>query len=163
MITLFMIFAFICIILACRKDKHNVEEDAVAISNLPSFTIQAKPMSTVSKIVNLAVVKSELLQSFSYFNGMVSIVMENGNRFNALLCEMSVQFDKYNGNVTYTIKGNGRKVTFYQTTNISNKEWDAINSVLCLAKNTWGRDIFSKEAKYAGYVNMALKAIKALS
>lgn len=163
MITLFIIFIIICVIMMSKKDKHDAAEDAVAISNLPSFTIHAKPMSTASKILNLAVMKSQLVRSFSYANEYVTIVMENGDRLHSSLGAMSVQFEKTNGMISYTVKGNGSKVSFYQTTNISNKEWDAINSVLCLAGTTWGRDIFSKEAKYAGYVNIALKAIKALS
>lgn len=163
MITLFLILCIICIIMMSKKDKHNVEEDAAAISGLPSFSITAKPMSAVSKIINLAVTKSELLKSFSYANERVTIVMENGNSLNALLSEMSVQFEKSQGIIIYTVKGNGRKVNFYYTTNISNKEWEAINSVLCLAATTHGRNIFFKETQYAGYINMALKAIKMLS
>lgn len=163
MITLFIIFAIICVIAMSKKDKHNKAEDEAAIVQLPSFSVQARPMSAMSKIANLAVTKSQLLHSFSYSNNLVTVTTEDGNCIKSSLSTLSVQFAKVNGLVNYTIKGAGRKMTFYQTTNITGKEWDAINSTLCLAGTTWGRDIFSKEAKYAGYVNIALKAIKALS
>lgn len=163
MITLFIIFGIICIVMMSRKDKHNAEEDAIAISSLPSFKVEARSMSTLSKVLNLAIVKSELLQSFSYSNEIVSITMQNGKNLTGNLKDLSVQFEKPNGTITYVVKCEGKKVSFYQTSNITGKEWEAINSVLCLAGTTRGRDMFSKAAKYTGYLNVALKAIKALS
>lgn len=160
---LIILFVVIAIIKASKKDKHNVQEDLYAMARLPSFVINAKPMNTFSKIINLAVDKSELLKTFSYSNGRISIVTENGRILSAQLKDIFVDFDKQNGVITYTIKAPNQKIKFYKTTNISNMEWDAINSVLCLAGSTRGRNLFSKEAKYVGFVNVALKAINALS
>lgn len=89
--------------------------------------------------------------------------MQNGTSITGPIRDLTAIFDKSNGLITYTVKCNGKQVSFYQTTNITNKEWDSINSVLCLAGTTRGRDIFSKETKYVGYINIALKAIKHLS
>lgn len=159
----FIIFMVVCVIKMAQKDKHNEEEDANEISQLPSFHVEAKPMSTFSKVVNLAIIPKNLLQSFSYSNGSVSIATQSGQMIQSSLRDLFVDFEKANGNITYTIKCGRKKISFYQTTNISNQEWNAINSVLCLAGSTRGRNMFSKEAKYAGMINMALKAIKALS
>ncbi|MBD5250959.1 MAG: hypothetical protein HDS56_07280 [Barnesiella sp.] len=146
-----------------KNDKHNVEEDNEAISQLPDFRVNAKEMSTFSKILNLAINKSELLQSFSYSNKYVTMKMQDGKVFSSQLKDMYVIFEKTNGVISYIINGNGKKISFYQTTNITDKEWNAINGVLCLAGTTRGRSLFSKETKYLGYINIALKAIKAIS
>lgn len=163
MITIFIIFAIICILMASKKDKHNKAADAAALAQLPPFQVVAKPMSTASKIINLAVSKSQLLQFFSYSANTVTIQTQDGNWIKSSLGALSVQFVKDKGVVSYFLNSQGRKLKFYSTTNISNNEWDAINYTLCLAGTTYGRDIFSKEAKYAGYINMALKAIKHLT
>ncbi|MBD5283644.1 MAG: hypothetical protein HDS31_03440 [Bacteroides sp.] len=149
--------------MASRKDKHNKVQDVALISQLPSFSIHAKPMSSFSKVLNFAVSKNYLLNSFSYSNGVITVVLENGSIFSSPLERLAVRFEKVSGDVFYKLQRDGQKIKFYKTTNISNKEWDAINSVLCLAGTTWGRDMFSKQAKYVGYANLALKAIKALS
>ncbi|MBD5179651.1 MAG: hypothetical protein HDT00_08200, partial [Bacteroidales bacterium] len=133
------------------------------ISKLPTFTVIAKPMGSLSKFLNLAFDKSELLHSFSYSDEAISITLENGKKLCAPLSETSVVFDKMNGVVIYKVQSGKSKLNFYQTTNISNSEWDAINSVLCLAGTTQGRSMFSKEAKAMGMINVALKAIKAIS
>lgn len=163
MITLIIIILIICLICAFKKDKHNKMEDDAAISRIPPFTVYARPMSAMSKFLNFAVSKSELLHSFSYSDGMVTIVMQNGQSLTYPLNLLSVRFDKCNGTVYYTLKSDRQKVSFYYTTNITNAEWDAINNVLCLAGTTYGRSIFSKQYKYLGYANTAIKAIKALS
>ena len=159
-IFIFVIFAFI---MSLKKDKHNEEEDNEAISQLPEFTINAAEMSTFSKILNLAINKSELLHTFSYSNKYVTMKMQDGKAFCSQLKDMYVIFEKTNGVIYYTITGNGKKIKFYQTTNITDKEWEAINGVLCLAGSTRGRSLFSTETKYLGYINIALKAIKAIS
>lgn len=163
MITLFIIIVIVCIIWGCKKDKHNVAEDATTLASIPSFTVTAKPMSTFSKVMNLAYDDNQLLQSFSYSNQLVVIRMKSGKTISCPLVNLSVAFQKQTGNIFYTVKGCGVKIDFYQTTNISDKEWDAINSILCLAGETYGRDMFSKTAKKLGYINLALKAIKAIS
>ena len=163
MITILIIFGTICLIIVMsRKDKHDKVEDEASIAQLPSFTVQAKPMSTMSKIVNFSLTNTRL-KSFSYSNNVVTITTEDGKCIKSPLCDLSVRFEKVNGLLCYTIKADGSKMSFYHTTNISGKEWDAINSTLCLAGTTWGRDNFSKATKYVGYVNMAIKAIKSLS
>lgn len=65
--------------------------------------------------------------------------------------------------VSYSLTNKSQKMTFYQTTNITLQEWDAINGVWCLASTTWGRSIFSKQAKNLGRVITAMKFIKAIS
>lgn len=160
---LIIIFIVWVVIVSCKKDKHNVAEDASKLASIPSFSVYAKPMDTFSKMMNLAYDKNQLLKSFSYSNREVVICMESGKTLSCLLANMYVEFQKSQGLICYTIKGNGEKLYFYQTTNVSDKEWDAINSILCLAGETYGRDMFSKAAKDLGYINMALKAIKLLS
>lgn len=162
MITLLIIFVIICSIMAYKKDKHNPKQDEYELSRIPSFSIHAKEMGTFSKILNLAVDKSELLQSFSYSNQTISILMQNGKVLTAPLRDLSVDFAKNQGPVTYTIRGHGKKLSFYQTTNISNTEWEAINSVLVLAGSTRGRGIFSKGAKRANNILAAIKIINKL-
>ena len=162
MITLCIIL-FIVLIFAYRKDKHDHDADDDQLAQRPPFSIKAKPMSTISKLANLALLKSQLIDTFSYSNKSICIVMQNGKSISAPLKDIFVDFEKVRGIVEYKIKYNKQSVNFYKTTNISNKEWDAINSVLCLAGSTRGRSTFSKEAKYLGYVGTALKAIKALS
>lgn len=163
MVTFFVIFIIVACILAARKDKHNKEEDDLAIANLPSFSILAKPMSTFSKIINLAINKRQLLHSFSYTNGTVTLVTEDGRWLSSELSNLKVQFEKVNGIVSYSLTSKNQKMKFYQTTNITSQEWDAINGVLCLASTTWGRSIFSKQAKNLGRVITAMKFIKAIS
>lgn len=149
--------------MSMKKDKHDVEQDTEDLAKLPSFSIVAKPMSTFSKLVNLAINKGELLHSFSYSNASITIVLENGKTLSAPLRDLFVEFEKISGMLYYRVNSNCTKVKFYQTTNISNKEWEAISSVLCLAGSTRGRSMFSKEAKMLGLINVAAKAIKAIS
>lgn len=163
MITLIIIVCVVLVIFSSKKDKHNVEEDASALAKIPSFTVKAKPMSGFSKFLNLAYDDNQLIQTFSFSNQTVDIRMKGGKKMSANLSNVYVEFQKVNGLVYYKVKGNGVTLDFYQTTNITNKEWDAINGILCLAGETHGRDMFSKTAKRLGYINTALKAIKLIS
>lgn len=160
---LVIVLMIVAIVMSIKKDKHNVQEDLDAMAKLPSFVIYAKPMGTFSKIINFAVDKSELLKTFSYSDKAISITTEKGKILAAKLKDVFVDFDKFNGVIMYTVKAPNQKIKFYQTTNIPSKEWNAINSVLCLAGSTRGRSFVSKEAKYAGFVNAAIKAINSLS
>lgn len=146
--------------MSLKKKKHNSLQDMENRNNFPDFVVVATPMSTFSKILNLAVDKRELLKSISYKKGLVTIKMENGKDFIGMLSDLHVDFAKNQGLISYNIKSVNDKVSFYQTTNISNKQWDVINSMLCLAGSTRGEDIFGTAYKQIGYVNTALKALK---
>lgn len=160
MFTLLFILIIVCVVCGMKKKKHNSSSDEQARREFPNFTIHASEMSTFSKIWNLALVKSELLKYISFKNGWVTIRMENGKEINGALSELHVDFEKTQGMIYYTIKSPGGKVKFYRTTNISDKEWDVINCLLCLAGSTRGEEIFSSAYKRIGYVNSALKVLK---
>lgn len=160
---LIIVLMIICVIMASRKDKHNIREDEEALSRIPPFYVQAEEMGTFSKILNLAVDKSQLLAYFCYNNGGITVTTEDGNSIGGPLCGLFVDFQKLNGLISYTISGYGKSICFYQTTNISDKQWDAINAVLCLAGETRGKEIFSKSAKVAGGISTAIKAINFLN
>lgn len=163
MITFLIIVLVLYLIFGNKKDKHNPKKDAIALSKIPAFTVNAKPMGGFTKFLNLAYSSSQILKRFSYSQERVEILLESGDCISADLAALSVVFEKTKGLVTYYVYYQKQKISFYQTTNISNKEWDAISSVLCLAGETQGRDIFSNFTKYSGYVSSAIKAINHLS
>lgn len=160
MITFIIIVSVIFIIVSMKKKTHNSIGDMEARDNFPPFSITAPEMSTFSKIMNLAIDKSSLLHYISYYNGLVEIRMKNGKGLVSKLSTLHVDFSKNQGLIVYYVKSPAGKVEFYQTTNITNKQWDVINSLLCLAGSTRGEEIFGSTYKKIGYVNMALKAIK---
>lgn len=159
---LIIIIVVVGIISACTPDKHNAREDAYALAKIPPFQVRARPMSTAAKFLNLAYDNSQLLTYFVYQNGTVTIWTGDGRNFTAPLNSMYVEFQKLQGMICYKIKVYGTKFSFYQTTNITSAEWDAISSVLCLAGSTYGRDIFSKSYKNMSRVSAAINAISKL-
>lgn len=159
---LFIIIGVIVIIYASKPDKHNAQEDACALARIPAFQVRARPMSTAGKLWNLAFDNSQLLNYFAYQNGSVTIWTGDGSNFCAPLNTMYVEFQQSPGMITYKVKVYGRKFSFYQTSNITDVEWDAISSVLCLAGSTYGREIFSKSYKNMSRVSAAINAVSKL-
>jgi hypothetical protein len=131
-------------------------------SKIPSFEVVAKPMDTFGKVMNLALSDKLLLQYFSYKDGVVNLRMKSGKELTSQLKELHVEFSKSYGTVFFELKSNGTKLEFYQTTNISENEWDAIASILCLAGYTSGKYIFSKDYQAANYVIKAINIISKL-
>ena len=109
---LIIIVCIIAVIASAKKDKHNVQEDAETMASLPSFNVYAKPMNTLSKVVNMALDKSHLLKSFSYNNGSITVALEDGKTLSAPLSSLFVVFENVRGTITYKITGAGKKMTF---------------------------------------------------
>lgn len=162
MITLTIIFVVIVIILSTRKDKHNRAADWGKIMSIPSFTIYARPMSSTSKILNMAWAPSNILQTFCFDRGNVTIITESGKRIIAPLGALFVDFQDIKGMITYDVYYQGTKLSFYQTTNITKEEWHRISQVLCLAGQTRGMAIFGKAYNRTKKLNMFVKVINHL-
>ena len=75
---------------------------------------------------------------------------------------MYVEFSKSKSLIFYTVKYNNKKIHFYQTTNISKKEWFVISYVLCLAGTTRGMYFFGTSRKRVKQINKALDIINKL-
>lgn len=160
MFTFFLLVLFVIAMVSIfKKDSHNRSREDATLDRLPSFTVHARPMSTFSKIMNLAASKGELLQTFSYSNRTVTIVTQDGKRLESPLASLKVRFEKYHGTVIYEIKSGSQKTSFYQTTNVTNSEWKAISNVLSLAGTTWGRDKARKKGLFSNYEDTTIKAI----
>lgn len=158
-VILILVFA---IIIDCQNDKHDVNKESELILKLPPFRIEAKSMSKISQFWNLAYNPAELLKSFNYSNGGISVVMQNGLNITAPLSDVYVEFSKSKSLIFYTVKYNNKKIHFYQTTNISKKEWFVISYVLCLAGTTRGMYFFGTSRKRVKQINKALDIINKL-
>lgn len=157
---LIILLTIIAVCVASKKKKRDTQEDFNARVQYPNFTVKAKPMSTMSKVVNLAVNKSQLLDIISYDKGNVYILMQDGKELIGELSKLFVEFSKSGGLIGYKVQSSTTKVQFYHTTNISSEEWELINGLLCLAGTTRGEYVFSKSYKNT---NTALKAYKIIS
>ena len=161
MLTFLLIcFIFFVFYKALKKDKHNVYADEKKIMSIPAFSVQAKPMSTVSRVLNLAFSDKNNLDYFSFTpNGYVVLRMANGNVMSDHLRNMHVDFVKYHGMIQYEVKGGGKKFSFMKINNFSDNEWDAISGVLVLAGSTRGKDIFGRKYKSMEFISKAIRLI----
>ncbi len=162
MFTLFIIILIVAACVASKKKKHNTEADESARCEYPSFEVKARPMSTFSKVVNLAFEKSELIDTISYHQGWVVIRMQNGKVLKGELSSLFVDFDKVNGVFIYKVKSAKTKVEFYRTTNITDEEWKLIDGMLMLAGTTCGEYVHGETYKNNGRVNTAVNIISKL-
>ena len=158
-------FLFICFVAlvfykSLKKDKHNAKADAEKMMSIPAFSVKAKPMSTVSRVLNLAFSDKNNLDYFSFTpNGYVVIRMANGNVMSDYLRNMHVDFVKYHGMIQYEVKGGGKKFSFMKISNLSDNEWDAISGVLVLAGSTRGKEIFGRKYKNMEFISKAIRLI----
>lgn len=160
MITLTIIIMVLIIYLNRKKNYHNNPVDRNIVAQIPPFTFRARPMSQFSKFLNLAYDDRCLLDQFSFNNGMVYMRMKDGQAVEAPISNIFLEASKYkSGPISYKVWTPYWKVQFYQTTNIPNVEWDAINAVLSLAGTTRGEIYLGNKHKSIGHVNTVLRAL----
>lgn len=162
MVTLLFILFIIVLIASLKKKKHNTQEDEEARLEFPNFAITAQPMSSWSKVWNMALDKRHLLQYASYQNGIVTLRNEKGKEIKDPLSSLHVDFENCKGQISYRVKGPSGRISFYQTTNISKDEWTVISNMLCIAGSTRGEEIFGKAYKRANYISSAIKVLSKL-
>lgn len=141
---LIIIIVIICIVKANKPDKKDAQKVSKRILKLPKIYLKSKKMSSFDKFMNLAYDDSSILSSFVYENGSITLTMGNGKVLCTPLSATTVRFEKYKKYpINVSVSASGQKVKFYEMDNFySNKEWELIYRVLCLAGVTYGTDIF---------------------
>jgi hypothetical protein len=145
-----------------KKERYESYEDSTdEYSRIPIFDVKAKKMDTDGNS-KLLLPDNMQLRYFSYKNGEVYLRMKGGKELTSRLQELHVSFSKIGRTVSFNVQSDWGSLKFYKMANFSDKEWDAIASILNLAGNTSGSYAYSKDYQVAGKINKAKYIVEKL-
>ena len=130
---------FIIVVIAAFKSNQKTQgEITQTINSLPNIYLQSRGMSGLVRTLNLAFEDSSILHSFTYENGIVTLLMKDGTTLKAPLSQLEVSYGTYIKIPQMTIKSYNQKVTVIACDNFNKHEWNVILRTMALARKTSG-------------------------
>ena len=146
-------------------DKRSEDADS-QIENLPPISFYSPFSSDKAKRLatgELLYGSRNVLESFKYQNGILTLKMRNGGNISGALKNAEVRFVDNRGEITITVNMSGNKVTIIKFGNFKDREWETMINVLMLAGKTYGASIFGSAYKNLKRATLVAKIIKAIS